>query len=336
MNILLTSAGRRTYMIKYFKQALNGKGLVHASNSELTYTLLEADKYVLTPNIYDKNYIPFVRDYCVKNEIDAIISLFDIDLPILAQSKDIFERIGISVVVSNYNVTLLCNDKWATYKFLIQNGIKQPLTFISLTEALRSIKEGIINYPLYIKPRWGMGSIGIYRIDSEVELYAIYKKLRREIFETYLKFESSIDSDSCIIIQETIKGQEYGIEIINDLDANYVGTMAKKKIAMRAGETDVAEIVDPSNFEQISHIISDNLKHISILDVDCFVTAKNEIYVLEMNCRFGGQYPFSHLAGANIPLQIIKWLQGHPTDNMLLTPRIGVVGCKDITPVLVR
>ena len=33
MNILLTSAGRRTYLVEYFKEALAGHGKVYASNS---------------------------------------------------------------------------------------------------------------------------------------------------------------------------------------------------------------------------------------------------------------------------------------------------------------
>ena len=64
MNILLTSAGRRTYMVKYFKNALGGSGKVFASNSVLTNTLLQADEYVLTPYIYDNKYISFLVDYC--------------------------------------------------------------------------------------------------------------------------------------------------------------------------------------------------------------------------------------------------------------------------------
>lgn len=66
MNILLTSAGRRTYMVEYFKQALNGNGKVFASNSILTYTLEQADEFVITPNIYDDSYIAFLLDYCKK------------------------------------------------------------------------------------------------------------------------------------------------------------------------------------------------------------------------------------------------------------------------------
>ena len=113
MNILLTSAGRRTYLVEYFKKALGGQGKVYASNSIDTYTLHQADGYVITPTIYDKEYINFLISYCKKNRISAIISLFDIDLPVLAKHKDDFEKEGIKVVVSDYNVTQICNDKWS-------------------------------------------------------------------------------------------------------------------------------------------------------------------------------------------------------------------------------
>lgn len=334
MNILLTSVGRRTYMIEYFKQALDGKGKVFASNSILTHTLKQADEYVLTPNIYDDNYIAFLTDYCKRHKISAIISLFDIDLPILARNKEIFKKEGISLIVSDYKVTTICNDKWYTYKFLLKIGVKQPLSFINLTEAKKAINGEIISYPLFIKPRWGMGSIGIYKVENGDELDVLYQKLHREIFNTYLKYESTIDPDFCIIIQEAIKGQEYGIEVLNDLNCNYVTTFAKKKIAMRSGETDIAVTVDSTLFENISKNISKHLKHIANLDIDCFVGENGEIYVLEMNCRFGGQYPFTHNAGVNVPLQIIKWLNGGSTDMTLITQKNGIKSCKDLLPVI--
>ena len=80
MNILLTSVGRRTYLIHYFQQALNGEGKVFASNSVMTYSMEQADSYVITPQIYDDSYIEFLLSFCVKNEIRAIISCFDIGI----------------------------------------------------------------------------------------------------------------------------------------------------------------------------------------------------------------------------------------------------------------
>jgi carbamoyl-phosphate synthase large subunit len=69
------------------------------------------------------------------------------------------------------------------------------------------------------------------------------------------------------------------------------------------------------------------------LDVDCFL-ADDEIYILEMNCRFGGQYPFSHLSGVDFPAQIIRWVNNLSTENELITPQIGIIACKEILPVV--
>lgn len=334
MNILLTSVGRRTYLVDYFKKALEGKGKVFASNSVLTYTMQKADGLVVTPNIYDNDYISFLIDFCKSQKISAIIPLFDIDLPILAKNKELFSINNIFVVVSDTNVTSICNDKWQTYLFLKQLGLKQPKTFISIAETQRALSQGLIKYPLFIKPRWGMGSIGIYKIEVEEELLVFYNRLQREIFNTYLKYESLIDPNSCIIVQESLSGQEYGIEVLNDLCKNYVSTFSKRKIAMRSGETDIAESISCGMFENISHIISKELGHIGILDIDCFVDENNDICILEMNSRFGGQYPFSHNAGVNVPKQIIEWLNGNPTNPRLVTQIDGVRSCKDILPVI--
>lgn len=334
MNILLTSVGRRTYLIDYFKKALGGSGLVHASNSMLTYSMLQADKYVISPVIYDDTYIDFLLSYCLDNNITAVISLFDIDLPILAKNKKLFEEKGITIVVSDYDVTQICNDKWNTYNFLTRIGLKQAKSYITLADAEKAISNGDISYPLFVKPRWGMGSIGLYQAENEDELRVFYKKLHRDIFKTYLKYESNTDVDKCIIIQEKISGEEYGLDVLNDLQGNYVTTIAKKKIAMRAGETDIAKIVDPAPFITIGTTISKSLRHIANLDVDCFVTPSGDVYVLEMNCRFGGQYPFSHLAGANFPKQIVEWLEGRPTNPSFTNPTIGIESCKDLNPVV--
>lgn len=333
MNILLTSVGRRTYLVNYFKHALDGIGHVYASNSVMTYTLTQANGYTLTPAIYDGNYISFLLGYCKEKNISAIISLFDIDLPVLAKNRELFKENGITVLVSDYKVTEICNDKWATYLYLSKLGIPQTKSFINLDEAKQALKQGDITFPLILKPRWGMGSIGIYRACNSEELDVLYKKLHSEIFDTYLRYESDADREACVIIQQKINGQEYGLEILNDLKGNYVTTFAKKKLAMRSGETDIAEIVDASEFVGVSTVISKDLKHIGILDVDCFRTDSGDNVVLEMNCRFGGQYPFTHIAGVDVPQQIVNWLRGQETDMRLLTPKIGTKCCKDLVPV---
>lgn len=331
MNILFTSVGRRSYLVKYFKEAMGDTGEIHVSNSSaISPAFLVADHTVVTPLIYDDGYIPFLLDYCQKNSINALISLFDIDLPILSMHRNEFEKIGTTVIVSDYETIEVCNDKWKTFCYLSKHGFEVPMTFISLDEAIDSLSKGLISYPVMVKPRWGMGSISVFEAENEEELRIFYAKALRNIQNTYLKYESAFDIEKSILIQEKLKGQEYGLDIINDLDCKYITTIAKMKYAMRSGETDCAVTVDRTDLKQLGKKLSKVMHHRANLDVDVFVTDEDKCYILEMNARFGGGYPFSHIAGVNLPLAIIKWLNHEFVDKEVLTERINIMAHKDI------
>ncbi|MBP2241861.1 carbamoyl-phosphate synthase large subunit [Cytobacillus eiseniae] len=330
MKILLTSAGRRGYLVRYFKEAIPNGEIHVANSSEYSAAIQFADRFVVAPLIHDESYIPFLLSYCLEQEITAIIPLFDIDLPILSSNKKQFEQIGVTVIVSDEKVIDVCNDKWETYHFLQRNGFKHPHTFLSVSSALNAIDAGKISFPLVVKPRWGMGSILIFEAEDRMELEIFYNKIKREIMKTYLIYDSMKNRNESVIIQEKVYGQEYGLDIINNLDGNYETTIVKKKIAMRAGETDYAVTVMDEELVQMGEHLSRKLGHIGNLDVDIFHCKNGDAYILEMNARFGGGYPFSHLAGANLPKAMVAWLQGDRVskNELLVTP--GVVGYKDI------
>lgn len=330
MNILLTSAGRRSYLVKYFKEALGSTGLVHAANSSsLSTAFLYADKTVITPLIYDENYIPFLLDYCKSNSIDAIISLFDVDLMVLAQNKELFAQAGVRVLVADEKAVDICNDKWHTYEFCVKNKINVPRTYINLQSVFEDIEKGTLSFPLYIKPRWGMGSLSVFRADNSEELRIFYKKSKNEIENSYLKYESAANKEECVLIQEALRGQEYGIDVINDLDGNYQNTVIRQKYAMRSGETDAAIIVKNESITDIGKLISRELRHPGNLDADIFLV-NDTPYLLEMNARFGGGYPFSHIAGVNMPLAIIRWLCSEDVPEELLSAIPGTMAAKEL------
>lgn len=334
MNILITSVGRRSYLVKYFKEVLANTGEVHVANSsDDSPAFCVADKAVVTPLIYDDSYISFLLQYCKDNRIDAVISVFDIDLPILAKNKKLFADNGIKLVVSDESIVEICNDKWLTYNFLKDNGLDAPKTYIDVDAAISALDSGDINYPLMIKPRWGMGSLSLYEADNAEEVRVLYEKVKRGIFNSYLKYESNADASHCVIIQEKIKGQEYGIDLVNDLDEENQAVFVKKKIAMRAGETDIAIVEENAKLQEIGKVLASKTHHIGNMDVDVIV-AGDAAYIIEMNARIGGGYPFSHMAGADLPRAIVSWLKGEKADADCLTVKIGIKCQKDINLVV--
>lgn len=329
MNVMLTSVGRRAYLVKYFKEVLGNDGKVFVCNSDdKSIAFKYADEKVISPLIYDSNYILFLLEYCKENRIDIVISLFDIDLLMLAKHKKQFEKIGTKVIVSDPTIIEVCNDKWKTYRFLIDNGFHAPMSFLDMNEVIEKISERKLSYPVVVKPRYGCGSISVAIAYDEEDLRYLTKKANEDIANSYLKYESAVTNDK-VIYQECLIGQEYGADIINDLNGEIQNVIIRKKLAMRSGETDIAQLVDEPNIKETLIRLGKITKHIANMDCDIFLV--NSVpYVLEMNARFGGGYPFSHMGGCNLPKAIVKWAKGEPVDNEIISARTGITGYKEI------
>lgn len=329
MNVLLTSVGRRAYMVKYFKEVLGEKGMVHVCNSDSKSIAFKyADKKVVSPLIYDENYIPFLLNYCRDNSINILISLFDIDLLMLAKHKKKFEEVGTKVIVSDSSIVEICNDKWKTYHFLKKNGFHVPASFLNLGEVISRIAMGKLSYPIVVKPRYGCGSISVAIAYDEEDIHYLTKKANEDIANSYLKYESAVTEDK-VIYQECLRGQEYGADIINDLKGETQNVIVRKKIAMRSGETDIAELVEEPIIHRELEKLGNITRHIANMDCDVFLV-DGVPYILEMNARFGGGYPFSHMGGCNLPKAIVEWVSGNNIDKDLITSKTGITGFKEI------
>lgn len=329
MNVLLTSVGRRAYMVKYFKDVLGESGEVHVSNSDdKTVAFHYADHSVITPLIYDDNYIPFLLEYCKENKIDILISLFDIDLLMLSKNKERFAEIGTKVIVSEPELISVCNDKWKTYLFLKENGFNVPKTYLTLSKVMLALESGEIHYPIIVKPRFGCGSIAMSVAEDEMSLLYYYSRNTRAVNRTYLKYESAAEEEK-IIYQEFLNGQEYGVDIINDLQGDYQNSIVKKKIAMRAGETDIAELLEEPVIKNETEKLAKLTRHIANMDCDVFLV-DGKPYILEMNARFGGGYPFSHVGGCNLPKAIVEWSKGNIVAPEILTCKTDVTIYKEL------
>ena len=322
MNILFTCAGRRTYLLNYFRENLNEGDTIIATDMQLSAPALQAaDIKIQVPAVYAKDYIDITLDICRKHHVDALISLNDLELPILAENKAKFEAEGVRVIVSGPEVIDICFDKYKTAQWTESIGLNAPKTYVRLADAKKALATGEIAFPLFMKPRWGSGSIGLETIDDMEELDIYYHILMKKIKKSILATASV--GDEYIMIQEKLIGHEFGLDVMNDLQGNHVAVSVKKKLAMRAGETDKAITVDLPEVREMGKKIGENLHHNGNLDVDIMQRANGDYCVLELNPRFGGGYPFSYEAGVNLPKAILQWLKGEKVDPAILQPEYG-------------
>lgn len=311
MNILFTCAGRRNYLINYFKEALNGDGKVFAADMQLSApSMADADDAIVVRRVDDPDYVNDLIQICKDHQIDAIISLNDLELPILSKQKDrIEEETNARVIVHAEEIVETCFDKLKTIRFAKELGINVPATYSDVDSAKKAIKANNLNYPVVVKPRWGSASIGLEFPNDEKELELAYELINYRLDRTIISEVSKQDRNQAIMIQQKIPGKEFGLDIINDLDGNHQAVIVKEKLAMRTGETDKAKTVHNLELKNIGRLIGKNLGHVGNLDCD-IMEEDGKYYLIEMNPRFGGGYPFSHEAGANVPKAIIHWLKG--------------------------
>lgn len=310
MNILFTCAGRRNYLIRYFREAFKGGNMIAADLSPTAPALAEADIAVTVPEVDDPGYIEELCQIVKMHDIKLIISLNDLELPVLAKNRAAFDDYNCRVLVSGEEVIDTCFDKLKTIRFANELQIQVPETYTNYKSALEAISDKVMNYPLVVKPRWGSSSIGLEFPEDEEELKLAYDLINHRLDRSILSKASSADRKNAIIIQRKINGNEYGVDVINNLHGEHVAVIVKKKLGMRAGETDKAMTVRHNRLKKMASLIGEKLGHIGNLDCDFFEDDNGELYLLEMNPRFGGGYPFSHEAGANLPKAIYCWLQG--------------------------
>lgn len=313
MNVMILSAGRQALLIEAFQEAVGLGGRVIACDVNLRAAALAvADVAEQLPAFSLPEYAEQVIRLCIKHRVGLLLTLHVDELRMLESFRSRLSESEVQLVGAPIESIDIAQDKYATVVSLChQLGVNAPQTWLA-TGLLTDLPE---DSSFILKPRYGRGSRGIKRTSDLNALRKAIQDLTKDERETY-------------IIQEFIKGQEYGLDIINDLNREYQGLLARRKLAMRGGETDVAETVAPAPFEAFAKMLSAKLGHQGCMDVDIVMDEAGSIVLLDINLRFGGGYAFSHMAGARVPRCLTAWMSAVPIDKNWLTCRIGTTGAR--------
>lgn len=300
MNILILSAGTRNKIVQYFVKTLNGTGKVIATDmSNLAPAIYEADKYYIVPKMTAPEYLDVVLDICKKEEITGVLSLIDPELSLLAQNQEKFAAIGTTVIGSTYDLCEMALDKFQMYHWLTAHGYRCAKSYMNKEAFFSDVDSGLITYPVFVKPARGSASISISKVYD------------RETVELLFAHEDGL------MIQEFLDGQEIGADVYIDMVSHeVVSIFTKKKLKMRAGETDKAvSFTDEKLFALIERFVKD-AGYNGQIDIDIF-DVNGEYYISEVNPRFGGGYPHAFESGADHMKLIVNNLEGKANECVI-------------------
>ena len=293
MNILVLSAGTRNKIIQYFKRAIGETGKVIATDmSPLAPAVYEADKWYQVPRITEDGYIEKILDICKNENIQGVLSLIDPELSLLAENIEKFTEIGTTIIGSSYELCERSLDKYEMYQWLQDHDYACAKTYNKLEDFLNDVEKNIVEYPVFVKPIRGSASIAIQKVcDKET-------------------VELLVEHNEGLMIQEFLKGQEIGADVYIDMiSGEVVSIFTKKKLVMRAGETDKAvSFKNEKLFELIEKFVEESGFRGQI-DIDIF-EIEGKYYISEVNPRFGGGYPHAYESGCDHMQLIINNLNG--------------------------
>lgn len=281
MNILITSIGRRVQLIRQLKRIFRVIGVDASTQNAARFFV---DKFFQIPRCDSENYFDEILRISKENKVDMIIPLFENEFHVLCEHRSEFEKEGIRLLLSELPIIEMFNDKYKAQEFFEKEGISIP----KLTESA----------PAVLKPRSGMGSQGVYLVDSVAELIAA-----KALSDDY-------------IIQERIEGMEYTIDVLCDFEGNVIYCVPRERSEVRAGEVSKSKINMREDITEATKYLIKKMNTygtvIGPITVQCFLTKEEEIVFLEVNPRFGGGVPLSMEAGADYATALESMLNQKP------------------------
>lgn len=303
--IIISSAGRRLYLIDWFREAFEALGIegrvIIAENDPTSSSASYGDLGRRLPKYDDPDYGPELMRLVAEFDAKIFVSANDYELMHVHVNSGIansLRRRGVLVPGVSAAWQAGCADKLRMAKMLAAIEVPTPATVSGADD------QGIDGLSaqadeLVVKHRFGSGSSGLRLVSAD--------QVRQAVTEAALSAPATAGHPPTlddVVVQPRLPGTEFGVDIIGDLTERGMlsGVLARRKIRMRAGETDKAVTVDPAPFARIADLIAGASNLTGLIDIDVFVDDSGEGSVIDINPRFGGGYPFVHLAGADVPL----------------------------------
>lgn len=297
VNVLITAASRRVPLVRAFRHAVEkfGSGRVVTTDiNPFSPALYFGHKHHIVPLTTDRHYIPIIESICDAEDVNLIIPTIDDELPIFGRALSRLRQLGISVAVSSEETSNICNDKYETFLFCENNGIKTPATRLP-----NDVHFGSLKYPVYVKPRLGRGGVNVFAVSNEQQL---------RLFLDYVP-------DA--IVQDYLGGTEFTVDVLSDFNARVLSIVPRERLVIRAGVSDKGVTRRNEEVMAFAKKVAERLQIAGPANVQCKWDGR-EVSLIEVNPRFSGGIPLTIASGADFA----TWLV-HLSAGIEVRPQIG-------------
>jgi carbamoyl-phosphate synthase large subunit len=296
VNVLITAASRRVPLVRAFRNAVErlGRGRVVTTDiNPMSPALYFGHKHHIVPLTTDKDYIPIIESICEIEGVSLVIPTIDDELPIFGRALPRFEQSGIDVAVSSERTSMICNDKYETYVFCVENGIRTPVTQLAA-----DVDFARLRYPVYVKPRFGRGSVNVFAVNNEAQL---------RLFLDYVPQA---------IVQDYLAGTEFTVDVLCDFAGRVLSIVPRERLVIRAGVSDKGVTRKQPEVIAFARDVAEKLRIVGPANIQCKWDG-GDVSLIEVNPRFSGGIPLTIAAGADFPGWLVQLKSGIPVPSQI-------------------
>lgn len=243
-------------------------GRVVAVDADPLATVREkVEIFRVVPALADNEaYVSALLRLCHEFGIDCVLPVNDLDLLVLAESRDLFEGLGVRVMGAEADVVKVLGDKLEAARWLESQGVPCVET-ASASEADTLLSDH--DFPLVAKARFGQGGERLRLCRGRDDLEAL---------------------DEDMVVQPRLETEEYNLDILRDPAKGVLSVVPKRKLAMHGGWTEKSVSVDEPALIDLGSRLGDAVAHVGGIDVDVMRDG-DRFVVLDVNPRIGGGFP---------------------------------------------
>jgi carbamoyl-phosphate synthase large subunit len=235
----------------------------------------EVENFEVSPKASSADYLNWLQDFLIRNNIDIFIPVNENELETLAMLSDseLNNLLGrTSIIWAGSEAVKLFGSKRNTSNYLMTLGIKVPRVFRDPVDILKS------DYPVVVKPERGAGSRNVFVCRSIEEVKA-----------------AIVLSPNCIIQQHIGDADsEYTAGVFRSLSGEVRVIVFQRKLS--GGATGWAKVVVNIDFEALCRRIAESINLNGAINIQ-FRLDKGEPSVFEVNGRFSSTVMIRHILG---------------------------------------
>lgn len=288
LNVLITAGSRRVPLVRAFQRAVSqhrGGNVIVTDVNPLSPAVHAANRAYRVPLASAPGYLDAVLEIALGERVSLIVPTIDDELVLFGRAVAHFREHGIRVAVSPAQTSELCEDKYATCRYLVERGIPAAASW------LPGDLPADVPFPLFIKPRRGRGSVGAYAVRNQREL---------DFFVDYV-------ADP--VVQAFLEGPEFTIDMLCDFSGQPLSIVPRLRDVIRAGVSDRGRTVNDPALIQVARTCASVLQFAGAVNIQCRLVNGQPV-IFEINPRFSGGIPLTIQAGADLPRMLVDLVAG--------------------------